>query len=66
MVGIDLPDHATAEALQAAAFRRGLLTLTCGERALRLAPPLVVSGEQADTAVAIIADALDAIATVRG
>lgn len=59
MLGIDLPDHDAAEALQEAAFRRGLLTLTCGERTLRLAPPLVVTREQADTAVAIIADALE-------
>ncbi|WP_116998934.1 aminotransferase class III-fold pyridoxal phosphate-dependent enzyme [Desertimonas flava] len=59
MIGIDLPDHDAAEALQEAAFRRGLLTLTCGERTLRLAPPLVVTIDQADTAVAIIRDALN-------
>jgi len=58
MIGIDLPDHDAADALQEACFRRGLLTLTCGERTLRFAPPLVVTAEQADTAVAIVADAL--------
>ena len=58
MIGIDLPDHDTAEALQEALFRRGLLTLTCGERTMRLAPPLVVTIEQADTAVEILRDAL--------
>ena len=58
MIGIDLPDHDTAENLQEALFRRGLLTLTCGERTMRLAPPLVVTIEQADTAVQILRDAL--------
>ena len=38
MIGLDLPDHDTAEALQEALFRRGLLSLTCGERTMRLAP----------------------------
>ena len=42
-------------------LRRGLLTLTCGERTLRLAPPLVLTVGQADTAVAIIADALETL-----
>jgi 4-aminobutyrate aminotransferase len=58
MIGIDAPDHDAAEALQEACFRRGLLTLTCGERSLRLAPPLVVTVEQADVAVSIIDDAV--------
>lgn len=58
MIGLDAPDHDAAEALQEACFRRGLLVLTCGDRSVRLAPPLVVSVDQADTAVAIIADAV--------
>ncbi len=57
MIGLDTPDHDAADALQDACFRRGLLTLTCGERSVRLAPPLVVTIEQADAAVSIIADA---------
>ena len=59
MIGIDLPDHDTAEALERACFERGLLVLTCGERSVRMAPPLVVTRAQADTALAILADALD-------
>ena len=51
MIGIDLPDHDTAAALELACFDRGLLLLTCGERSVRLAPPLVVTIEQADTAL---------------
>jgi 4-aminobutyrate aminotransferase len=61
MVGIDTPDHDTAEALQYACFERGLLVLTCGERAIRMAPPLVVTIEQADAALAILADACESV-----
>jgi len=36
--------------------------LTCGQRSLRIAPPLVVNDAQADTALAIVADACEAVA----
>ncbi len=65
MIGIDMPDHDIADELQEACFRRGLLTLTCGERSLRFAPPLVVTVEQADLAIGILRDALTAIAGSR-
>ncbi len=62
MIGFDLPDHETAEALEQECFQRGLLVLTCGQRAVRLAPPLVVSVAQADAALAIIGDACETLA----
>lgn len=63
MIGIECVDHATAEELEQACFRRGLLVLTCGPRSLRLAPPLVVTADQAATAVSIIGDALSSMAS---
>ena len=42
MIGLDLADHDVAVALEQECFRRGLLVLTCGERSVRLAPPLVI------------------------
>jgi 4-aminobutyrate aminotransferase len=65
MIGIDLPDFDTAAALERACFERGLLVLTCGERSIRLAPPLVVTPGHADTAVSIMDDALTAITGAR-
>jgi len=62
MIGFDVGDHDAAEALERACFERGLLVLTCGERGIRLAPPLVVTAEQADTALSIIAAACQAVA----
>jgi 4-aminobutyrate aminotransferase len=66
MIGIDLPDHDTAAELERACFERGLLVLTCGERSIRLAPPLVVTPGQADTAVSIMDEALTAMTGGRG
>jgi len=62
MIGIDLPDAATAVALEQACFTRGLLVLTCGVRSVRMAPPLVVTGSQADVALAIVTEALASLA----
>ena len=62
MIGIDLPDAAMAAALEQACFTRGLLVLTCGERSVRMAPPLVVTRAQADVALAIVTEALAALA----
>jgi len=61
MIGFDVTDHDTAEAVEQACFERGLLLLTCGQRGVRLAPPLVVNAAQADTALAILADACEAV-----
>lgn len=48
---------AVAEVLHAA-FERGLLLLGCGESAVRFAPPLIVTEEEADVAVRIFDEAL--------
>lgn len=61
MIGVDLRSHDEAFALEQECFTRGLLVLTCGESAIRLAPPLIVTREQADVAVEIIDDALTAV-----
>jgi 4-aminobutyrate aminotransferase len=54
MIGVDFATHADAAAVEQACFRRGLLVLTCGERTVRLAPPLTISEEQARTAVDVL------------
>ena len=57
------PDNATAQAVQKAAAERGLLLLTCGAymNVVRMIPPLVVSAEQIDEALAIWADAVASV-----
>jgi 4-aminobutyrate aminotransferase len=58
MVGLDFPDHDAAHAVEQAAFHRGVLPLTCGERSLRLAPPLVINEGQVDVAVGVLEEAV--------
>jgi 4-aminobutyrate aminotransferase len=66
MIGIELvKDKATREPaaalrnrVETLAFERGLMILGCGETSLRLAPPLVVSEEEATVALDILEDAL--------
>ncbi|MEW6325948.1 MAG: aminotransferase class III-fold pyridoxal phosphate-dependent enzyme, partial [Nitrospirota bacterium] len=41
-----------------ACFERGLLVLGCGKSVLRLAPPLIITRQQADRAVALLDEAL--------
>jgi 4-aminobutyrate aminotransferase len=63
MIGLELPSGRLAEELQLAAFRRGLLVLEAGESAVRLSPPLVIDREQCQTALRLLAESLDEIAT---
>jgi 4-aminobutyrate aminotransferase len=58
MLAIELPDGAAATAVIERAFRQGLLLLTCGSRAVRLCPPLVLTREQADVGLDILRDVL--------
>jgi 4-aminobutyrate aminotransferase len=69
MIGIELVrDRVTKEraveernALVQAMFRRGVLVLGAGKNALRLAPPLVLSKDQADSVLRVFDDALTEI-----
>jgi 4-aminobutyrate aminotransferase len=60
MLGVEFQSHEAANAVQQAAFERGLLTLECGEAALRFSPPLIVDAEAVDIAMEIFDQALDA------
>ena len=62
MIGIDFESHDVAEAVEQAAFERGLLVLTAGKAAVRLAPPLVVTEAQADLALELLEAAISAAA----
>lgn len=57
-IGLGFADHETAAAVEIAAFRRGVLVLTCGDDAVRVSPPLVLREDQARTALAILEDAI--------
>jgi 4-aminobutyrate aminotransferase len=62
MLGVEFASHEAAEAVQEEAFRRGLLTLECGEASLRFSPPLIVDASSVDTAIRIFGESLGATA----
>jgi 4-aminobutyrate aminotransferase len=62
MLGMEFPSGELAEAVQLAAFRRGLLVLEAGESAVRLSPPLVVTAEQCRTALRLLDEAVEEVA----
>ncbi len=66
MIGIEIvKDQDTREVatewrnqIETLAFDRGLLILGCGETSIRLAPPLIVSQEEADIALDILEESI--------
>ena len=62
MIGVEFRTAGEAEEVQREAFERGLLVLECGERSIRISPPLVVSREQASTGLRLLGEAIHAVA----
>jgi 4-aminobutyrate aminotransferase len=60
MIGVELRSAELAEQIQLLAFERGLLVLECGESSIRMSPPLVITRDQAATAVRIFGAAVEA------
>lgn len=66
MIGLDFvkdwttkePAAVERDAVLQACFRRGLVLLGCGENSIRLSPALVVTREEADTAITILEQSL--------
>jgi 4-aminobutyrate aminotransferase len=63
MIGVEFRTAMEAEEVQRQAFERGLLVLECGERSIRISPPLVVSRDQVSTGLQLLAEAIHAVAT---
>jgi 4-aminobutyrate aminotransferase len=62
MIGVefDTPEH--AEAVQWAAFQRGLLVLEAGHKVIRMSPALTVSHAEMETALRIFAESVAEVA----
>ena len=58
MIGVELASHELASEVAQLCFRRGLLVLECGTKAIRLSPPLIITEAQARTAAALFARAI--------
>jgi len=53
MIGVEFADHDAAAAIEQRCFETGLLVLTCGRSAIRIAPPLVIDADRADKVLSI-------------
>jgi len=62
MIGVEFDTHEHADAVEWAAFQRGLLTLTAGKSVVRMAPPLVLTAEQAAIGLRIFGEAVAEVA----
>ena len=60
MVGVELVDKATAEAVQQRCLAKGVIVLTCGPdgNVLRLIPPLTMTDDELEHGLAVLAKAL--------
>ncbi|HET7677288.1 MAG TPA: aminotransferase class III-fold pyridoxal phosphate-dependent enzyme [Candidatus Limnocylindrales bacterium] len=65
MLGVQFDSGETAEAVQWACFRRGLLVLEAGEDAVRMSPPLTVSEAEMATALRIFEEAVAEVEAAR-
>jgi 4-aminobutyrate aminotransferase len=65
MLALEFASAEVAEAVQWASFTRGLLVLECGASSLRLSPPLIVTADEAQTALRLLEAAIDEVATAR-
>jgi 4-aminobutyrate aminotransferase len=57
MIGVEVPSPQVADAIEIAAFKRGLLVLRAGDSTIRMAPPLIINKEQAATGLRLFEDA---------
>jgi 4-aminobutyrate aminotransferase len=61
MLGVEFASHGEANAVEQAAFERGLLVLECGEASIRFCPPLIVDAPAVEIAVGLYAEALASV-----
>ena len=66
MLGVQFDSGDTAESVELAAFRRGLLVLQAGDDCVRMSPPLVVTPDEIDTAVRLFVESVAEVARDRG
>jgi 4-aminobutyrate aminotransferase len=62
MIGIEFADGETADAVELACFRRGVLTLRAGDATIRMSPPLVITEAQARSGLRVFEEACAEVA----
>jgi 4-aminobutyrate aminotransferase len=62
MLAVEFDTADDAEAVQWAAFQRGLLILECGKSSIRMSPPLTVTSAELATGIGLFMDAIRQVA----
>jgi len=62
MLAVEFDTADDAEAVQWAAFQRGLLVLECGKSSIRMSPPLTVTSGELVTGIGLFTDAIRQVA----
>jgi 4-aminobutyrate aminotransferase len=58
MIGIEFSTPEIAHAVEEACFHKGVLVLGCGDKAIRMSPPLMIDRTQAETGLRLFAEAV--------
>ena len=66
MIGVEFSDAKTADAVEIECFHHGVLMLRAGDATIRISPPLVISEEQAASALRIFEEACERVASRPG
>ncbi len=61
MIGVELSEEKYMKQVLKEAFKRGLLLLSCGEKTIRIAPPLIITKEEADHGLNILEEVLKTV-----
>lgn len=61
MIGVELSKKRYQKALERRAFKQGLLLLGCGEKTIRIVPPLIITEEEADKGLEIFEKVIKSI-----
>ncbi|WP_148414310.1 aspartate aminotransferase family protein [Haloferax sp. KTX1] len=59
LLGVEFDTKERRDAVQEAALKRGLLTLSCGYKVLRILPPLDVTAREIDLGATMLVDAIE-------
>lgn len=65
MIGMEFQTGEQAKAVVKGCFENGLVVLGCGDKSVRLSPPLIIGEEEADTALEILEAAIGRVAYAR-
>jgi 4-aminobutyrate aminotransferase len=62
MIGVEFDTRERSRAVEEECFRRGLLVLGCGDKSVRISPPLTITGEQARAGLGIFTQVCSEVA----